>query len=223
MHYATRASPAPGPVGHGYAVEADGSRLYYSYPLSGAMLAISLDTTNQAGGADGSIGTEQLEWLEREDRCARGPVRRGLQPPPVVRDGEPHARPAQPRGRSGTTGDRGWSTLLQRLPERRRVGERAQPPGTTSKLTRRTFWEINSASHIDAPHQARVIEVARNGDGTLSIFTTMVDADAPGPHVVRRPGVSRGLAGLYREIAFNDLDLARTGAARPRTATRSCC
>ena len=69
--------------------------------------------------------------------------------------------------------------------------------------SRRSFWEINTASHIDAPQQARVIEVASNGDGTLSLFTTMIDADSP----ARAPRTDLspvGLASLYRELAFND-------------------
>ena len=37
------------------------------------------------------------------------------------------------------------------------------------------LWEINTASHIDWPQQSRIIEIADNADGTLSIFTTMLD------------------------------------------------
>jgi hypothetical protein len=68
---------------------------------------------------------------------------------------------------------------------------------------RQSFWEINSVSHIDAPQQARMIEVASNGDGTISLFTTMVDADSPldaGHDDLSLPG----LASLYRELGYND-------------------
>ena len=41
------------------------------------------------------------------------------------------------------------------------------------------FWEINTASHIDWPQQARLIEIVDNHDGTLSIFTTMIDHGGP--------------------------------------------
>ena len=41
------------------------------------------------------------------------------------------------------------------------------------------FWEINTASHIDFPQQSRLIELVDNNDGTLSIFTTMVDHAGP--------------------------------------------
>ncbi|MFD8952005.1 TIGR03767 family metallophosphoesterase [Streptomyces xanthophaeus] len=65
------------------------------------------------------------------------------------------------------------------------------------------FWEVNTASHIDWPIQSRILEVAE-GSGVLSIYTTMVDADAP----VRWDGTTstaRALASLGRELAANDL------------------
>lgn len=53
-----------GPVGHGYGTDADPDRLYFAYQASDEVVVISLDSTNQGGGADGSIGTRQLRWLE---------------------------------------------------------------------------------------------------------------------------------------------------------------
>jgi hypothetical protein len=40
---------------------------------------------------------------------------------------------------------------------------------------RTSFWDIGTAAHIDWPPQSRLVEVVDNDDGTLSIFTTMVD------------------------------------------------
>ncbi|MDF1602792.1 TIGR03767 family metallophosphoesterase [Nocardioides sp. YIM 152315] len=65
------------------------------------------------------------------------------------------------------------------------------------------FWEINTASHIDWPQQARLLEIADNRDGSLSIFTTMIDhsgslafnGDLDDP---------KQLAGLSRLLAAND-------------------
>ena len=34
------------------------------------------------------------------------------------------------------------------------------------------YWEVSTPSVIDHPHEGRTVEVADNGDGTLSIFTT---------------------------------------------------
>jgi hypothetical protein len=66
------------------------------------------------------------------------------------------------------------------------------------------FWEINTASHIDYPQQARILEVVDNADGSLSIFTTIVDHG--GAIVGATPDLSTttGLAGLARELSAND-------------------
>ena len=38
------------------------------------------------------------------------------------------------------------------------------------------YWEINTSAIADSPHQSRTIEIADNGDGTLSIFGVVFDA-----------------------------------------------
>src|SRR5690606_16724218 len=40
------------------------------------------------------------------------------------------------------------------------------------------YWEIMTAALADYPGQARLIELVDNGDGTLSIFGTVIDFDA---------------------------------------------
>ncbi|WP_405093161.1 TIGR03767 family metallophosphoesterase [Micromonospora sp. NBC_01392] len=64
------------------------------------------------------------------------------------------------------------------------------------------FWEVTTPSHIDWPIQSRLIEVAEQA-GTISIFTTMIDIDAPLQHGgdLSTPA---GLASLGRELAAND-------------------
>jgi metallophosphoesterase (TIGR03767 family) len=64
------------------------------------------------------------------------------------------------------------------------------------------FWEVNTASHIEWPTQSRLIEITE-GAGTISIFTTMVDADAPlefGGDL----SSPASLASLARQVAAND-------------------
>lgn len=91
------------------------------------------------------------------------------------------------------------------------------------------FWEINTASHIDWPIQSRLIEVAEL-NGTLSIYTTMVDIDAPldyardGNRDFGNPAV---MASLARELAANDPQEVRghakdigVDAADPRADVR---
>jgi hypothetical protein len=47
-------------------------------------------------------------------------------------------------------------------------------------------WEVNTAAHIDWPQQARVVEIVSNGDGTLSIFGTIIDHAARAQRPQRR-------------------------------------
>ncbi|WP_238005227.1 TIGR03767 family metallophosphoesterase [Dactylosporangium sp. AC04546] len=64
------------------------------------------------------------------------------------------------------------------------------------------FWEVTTASHIDWPIQSRIIEITE-GAGMLSIFTTMLDIDAP---LSNNGDLSTptALAALGRELAAND-------------------
>jgi hypothetical protein len=76
------------------------------------------------------------------------------------------------------------------------------------------FWEVNTASHIDFPQQARIVELADNHDGTISIFGTIVDSAASlsVPATLDSP---QALAALSRELAVNDWQerVAAPGAA----------
>jgi hypothetical protein len=64
------------------------------------------------------------------------------------------------------------------------------------------FWEITTASCIDFPQQQQVVEIVDNRDGTLSLFTTVLDHASPAV-----PGTSGNwadLASRSREFAAND-------------------
>jgi hypothetical protein len=65
-----------------------------------------------------------------------------------------------------------------------------------------TFWEVSTASHIDFPQLARVIELTDNHDGTISLIATLVESAAP--HRTDFADLSQtGVAALYREFSFN--------------------
>jgi metallophosphoesterase (TIGR03767 family) len=69
------------------------------------------------------------------------------------------------------------------------------------------FWEIKSPAIADWPTQNRLIELMENCDGTLSIFGTMLDHDAPVE--APPPGPAAGftsaqLAAIGRLLAYND-------------------
>jgi len=70
------------------------------------------------------------------------------------------------------------------------------------------FWGIETASEIDWPIQSRLLELMDNGDGTLSIFGTLIDH---GASLATPPsGTPAGafepatLAAIGRELAYND-------------------
>ncbi len=64
------------------------------------------------------------------------------------------------------------------------------------------FWEITTASCIDFPQQQQVVEIVDNRDGTLSLFTTVLDHASPA--VPGTSGRSGDLASRAREFAAND-------------------
>ena len=65
------------------------------------------------------------------------------------------------------------------------------------------FWEINTASHVDFPQQSRTIELVDNGNGTLSIFTTMLDHAGPASNGGSLADTV-ALSALARELSAND-------------------
>ena len=203
---------SPGPAGHGYTAEMIASRqLYYAFDVSEAIVGISLDTVNHGGYADGSLGDAQLAWLEQQLVAALDGERLVVlfshhnlftleNPFP-----DPFA-PAEPR--------RGFDVLqelLRRFPNVvawvnghshvNRITPVPDPTGQTGG-----FWEISTAAHIDWPEQARLIEVADNCDGTLSIFGTLIEHAAPATVTLSDPSTATPaqLASLSRTLSANE-------------------
>jgi hypothetical protein len=80
-----------------------------------------------------------------------------------------------------------------------RVTPHADPSGRTSG-----FWEITTSAQLAAPQHARIIEVADNRDGTLSIFATLIDhAGAPETDAGGADADVLALAAISRELSFN--------------------
>ncbi|MET0132176.1 MAG: TIGR03767 family metallophosphoesterase [Kibdelosporangium sp.] len=217
------ANTGPGPAGHGFGpANASGRDLYYTFDVAPGVVGIGMDTTNRAGLADGSLGDGQLKWIERTLKAgssryydSKGAlVRTGatdtlfvlfshhssgsmdnLLPDPTNLLERRHDGPA-------------LVALLNRFPNvvawvngHTHRNEILAHRGSTPE---QGFWEINTASHIDFPHHARIIELTDNGDGTLSLFTTLIEADSPYSTSFDDSSPA-GLASLYREIALNDL------------------
>jgi metallophosphoesterase (TIGR03767 family) len=228
------ARTGPGPYGHGFtSAMVQSGRLYYTFPIADGVLGISLDTTNRAGWADGSIGGAQLTWLESVLQSYSthwydtdgNVVRRGSQDQLIVLFSH-HTSTTMgntlpdPYHLFDTrhTGDE-LVALLQRYPNvvawvnGHTHANRITPHGHA--VAERAFWEVNTASHVDFPQHARIVEIADNGDGTLSLFTTLVESAAP--YTTDTTDTSdAGLAALYRELSFNDpyaTPAAKLGAA----------
>ncbi|WP_327702844.1 TIGR03767 family metallophosphoesterase [Streptomyces decoyicus] len=211
------AHTGPGPHGHGYtSAHLDGNRLYYTFRVSDDVLGISLDTTDPGGHYTGSVGDAQLRWLERTlKENEKGEKAHVLvfshHTSKTMNNTRPD--PAHPHERRHNGAE-----LVEVLAAHPRVVGWINGHSHKNDITAHgSFWEISTASHIDFPQLARVIELVDNHDGTLSLFTTLVESAAP--HRTDFTDLSQtGLAALYRELSFNApearTDLAGTAGDR---------
>ncbi|MFJ3982920.1 TIGR03767 family metallophosphoesterase [Streptomyces fungicidicus] len=192
-----------GPVGHGYSAEnLDAGTQYYAFRITDDVLGISLDTTDPGGHYNGSLGTAQLRWLERTLRENEDSVAVVFSHHTSTSMGNTHPDPARPDERRHTGEE--VAALLGRHRNvvawvNGHVHRNAITPHTGSGGS---FWEISTASHVDFPQLARIVELVDNKDGTLSLFTTLVESAAP--HRTDFTDLSQtGLAALYRELSLN--------------------
>ncbi|MGX1670517.1 TIGR03767 family metallophosphoesterase [Streptomyces sp. NPDC055400] len=197
----------PGPHGHGYTqANVDAGTQYYAFRVSDDVLGISLDTTDPGGHYEGSIGTAQLNWLERtlknnEKNGDSHVLVFSHHTSKTMRNlrQDPH-HPGEAR--------HGGDELLALLGRHRSVLAWVNGHSHKNAITphegpeSRSFWEISTASHVDFPQLARIIEITDNHDGTVSLFTTLIESAAP--HRTDFTDLSQtGLAALYRELSFN--------------------
>jgi hypothetical protein len=229
--------------GHGFdrtsAAQLDASRgtaSYYTFRPRPGLVFIALDTVAEGGGDDGNLDHPQYRWLQRELRRAK---RRGElvvvygHHTLATMDNERHDERA---GTCETPDEPGCDRDPRRSrplhlgldgPKRvKRLFARANVVAYVAGHTHANrvkyfggFWEINTASHVDWPQQARLIELLDNRDGTLSIFGTIVDHAAP--VAAPPPGDATAfsvdaLASLARELSFNDpqREAGKAGADR---------
>ncbi|MEV0688781.1 TIGR03767 family metallophosphoesterase [Streptomyces sp. NPDC050388] len=192
-----------GPVGHGYtAANLDAGTQYYAFRVSDDVIGISLDTTDPGGHYTGSLGTAQLRWLERTLRTHEDSRAIIFSHHTSASMTNTHRDPARPDERRHDGRE-----LLALLGRHRNVVAWVNGHIHRNAITPHTgpagsFWEISTASHIDFPHLARVIELVDNEDGTLSLFTTLVESAAPS-RTDHDDLTQTGLAALYRELSYN--------------------
>lgn len=195
----------PGPVGHGYSTaNLESGTQYYAFRIADDVVGISLDTTDPGGHYQGSIGTAQLKWLERQltDNKDSYAVVFSHHTSATMTNTH-HADPARPHERR-----LGGQAVLDVLGRHRNVVAWVNGHIHRNDITAHTFpaggsfWEISTASHVDHPQLARVIELTDNKDGTVSLFTTLVESAAP--HRTDFADLTQtGLAALYREVSYN--------------------
>ena len=211
------------PVGHGYTEQnrTDGTA-YYTFDR-GRVRFVVMDTVNANGGAEGSLSRAQFAWIK--DLIATS--RRKL----LVFSSH-HPSWSMDNSLTGDV-DPGprvlGKTLVKELVLHDNVIAWVNGHTHTNNIRAHVrkkdgkvlngFWEINTASHIDWPQQGRIVEIANNLDGTLSIFCTMLDHAAPNTWDEGRLDEPLQLAALSRELAANDWqerDHDRRGARSAR-------
>ncbi|GGS45438.1 TIGR03767 family metallophosphoesterase [Streptomyces cinerochromogenes] len=208
-----------GPVGHGYSsANLDAGTQYYAFRISDDVIGISLDTTDAGGHYEGSIGTAQLKWLDRtlKDHKDSYAVVFSHHTSTTMTNTRPDpARPGEKR--------HGGAEVVSVLSAHANVlawvnGHIHKNVVTPHQASGgRSFWEVSTASHVDFPQLARVIELVDNKDGTVSLFTTLIESAAP--HRTDYADLSQtGLAALYRELSYNAPGANRTlaGSAADR-------
>jgi metallophosphoesterase (TIGR03767 family) len=195
-----------------------GSALYYSFSPHPVLRFIALDTTVDAGGAGGNLDHPQYMWLKRELRRARKldqlvvvyahhPLEMMDNATPDEAAGSFDRDPRNSRPvHLGRTGRASLRALLMRSPNvvlylaGHKHYDRVWPNFGKGG---RGFWQVITNALAGAPQEARMIELMDNGDGSLSIFTTMLAHAAP--TAAPAPGAAlgpTGLASLSRELAW---------------------
>ncbi|MFD3575070.1 TIGR03767 family metallophosphoesterase [Streptomyces sp. NPDC058644] len=197
-----------GPAGHGYTQEnLDSGTQYYSFRISDDVLGISLDSTDPGGHYEGSLGTAQMDWLARELKANEEKDGGGSYVIVFSHHTSRTMRNLRQDPDRPSEGRHGGDEIVALLGRHRSVlawvnGHSHKNRITAHQTPRGSFWEVSTASHIDFPQLARVVELSDNHDGTISLFTTLIESSAP--HRTDYADLSQtGLAALYRELSFN--------------------
>jgi metallophosphoesterase (TIGR03767 family) len=188
------------PAGHGYSARnlADGTA-YYAFD-HGAVRCVVLDTVNHHGGWQGSIDATQLSWLEAElaASAARPVVLFSHHPlETMINDTRPPGAERRVLADELRTVLLGHPCVVAWLNGHTHVHAiTAMTDGSGAG-----FWQVTTASHIDWPQQARIVEFLAT-DAALVIACTVIDSAAPAAY--QGSAAPADLAALARELAAND-------------------
>jgi metallophosphoesterase (TIGR03767 family) len=222
LHFRSGAQP----LGHGFtARNRDEGTAFYVHDTP-TVRFITLDTACPAGGAEGCVTADQLNWLERrlEEVHSSFPSRDGSTVRTSHQDRlavilshhgfdnltNPRAHPVA-LGSGHVDRSRLMDTLLRFrnvvlwLNGHIHMNSVQARPDTRGQGG---FWEVTTASLVDWPCQGRVVELFDPGDGLVAIACTMVDHEGA------------ELAALHRELAGNapgsGFDSGRAGTPADR-------
>ena len=198
------------PIGHGFtAANRSAGTAYYTFEPHDQVLAIVLDTVNPGGLSNGSLDATQFSWLKAQLAAAKSKLvilfshhtiatmdnSRLAPDEKVPRILGPEVLALVLASPQVVLWVNGHTHINAVIPHKKTGGG--------------GFWELNTASHIDWPQQSRLVEIMDNHDGTLSVFGTILDFEAPTPDVKKLDSPAQ-LAALSRLLAANDWQ-ERTG------------
>jgi metallophosphoesterase (TIGR03767 family) len=210
-HFETTA--LPGPVGHGFTQRnLDTGETWWSADVSPFVRIFGLDTCNQIAGPDGAVPEDQFEWLKAElaklaDERKLGIVISHHNSFTLENGAVPALGPSQRLIHAEE-----FVAMLNQFPHMVAWLNGHTHINTITAHPRDGgggFWEITTASCVDFPQQQQVVEIVDNRDGTLSLFTTVLDHASP---AVYRDGdfSPTALASLSRQLSANDWSLDPT-------------
>src|SRR4051812_22256222 len=225
-----------------------GAASYYAWSPKKGFRFIALDTVAEGGGQHGNLDNSQYKWLQGELKAAAKRkqliVLFGHHP----LDNLSNTSTDENAGKCASSADepgcdrdprkstplhlglKGKANVRDLLLKYKNViayvnGHKHSNriKSYTTKSRKSGFWEINTASHTDWPQQARLIDIEDNKDGTLSLFSALVDSAAP----IQPPASGSNaslftvpqLASISRILAANDPQnnpLARSGTRADR-------
>lgn len=197
LHLASKSKP----IGHGFTIRnATDGTAYYSYQV-GELILVALDTVNHHGGFEGSISESQLQWLESTlfKFSDRHVVIASHHPSPaIINDYCPDGAERRVLGPKILTTLMGHKNVLVWINGHEHENQIILNVGPEGRI----LPEINTASIIDWPQQARILEFSVDSEYAY-ITSTVINHDGLVDPDLERLDLA-DLAGLSRILAFND-------------------
>ena len=180
--------------GRGFSLDSTTSWGDYVVDTDAGVRLVVLDTNHPSGSYQGSVGREQLAWVDDQLRSA-------VERPCVIASHHGHVSLDNTYG-AARRGTPELETVLHRYGNvvvwvsghrhRHRVRACPDPTGRTAG-----FWSITTGSMIDWPCQGRVIEIVAGADGQVGVVSTIVDHDS----LRWQDRGDHWLAALHRDLA----------------------